>query len=296
MNLRTLLLCVACAWSLAPASAADVEAIGKLFGNLKGLSGKVSPEEERAFGREASATLLGAEPALADPAAQRYVNRIGLWVALQSERPDLAWRFAVLDDPDVNAFAAPGGYVFVTKGLLELLDSEAELAGVLSHEVTHVVRKHHLNALTKDKRMSALTGLASDKIGGDDPRKREMAAKVLTGVKTLYARGLDKADEYQADREGVVIAARAGYDAGGLVGVVQKLDALDPGAAGVLLLFKTHPLPADRLALLDDVFSTGALDALSGVEGRERYRSALRSILAPPAPVVAPTGKPKPKR
>jgi predicted Zn-dependent protease len=258
----------------------NVDSIGKLFGGLKGLSGKISPEEERAFGREAAATLLGAEPALADPAVQRYVNRVGLWVALQSERPELAWRFAVLDDPDVNAFAAPGGYVFVTKGLLQLLESEAELAGVLSHEVAHVVRKHHLNALTKDKRMSAFTGLASDKVGGNDPRKREMAAKLLTGVKTLYSRGLDKQDEIQADRDGVVIAARAGYDPSGLVSVVQKLDALDPGAAGVALLFKTHPLPADRLAVLDDVFSTGALDVLAGVEGRERYRQTLRSLLA----------------
>ena len=263
-----------------PAGQPNIESIGKLFGGLKGLSGKVSPEEERAFGREAAATLLGAEPTLADPAVQRYVNRVGLWVALQSERPELAWRFAVLDDPDVNAFAAPGGYVFVTKGLLQLLETESELAGALGHEVAHVVRKHHLNALTKDKRMSALTGLASDKIGGDDPRKREMAAKVLTGVKTLYSRGLDKKDEVQADRDGVVIAARAGYDPSGLVGVVQKLDSLDPGAAGVALLFKTHPLPADRLAVLDDLFSTGVLDAFAGVEGRERYRHALRSLAA----------------
>lgn len=264
----------------AAAGQPNIESIGKLFGGLKGLSGKISPEEERAFGREAAATLLGAEPALVDPAVQRYVNRIGLWVALQSERPELAWRFAVLDDPDVNAFAAPGGYVFVTKGLLQLLESESELAGALGHEIAHVVRKHHLSALTKDKRMSALTGLASDRIGGDDPRKREMAAKVLTGVKTLYSRGLDKKDEIQADRDGVVIAARAGYDPSGLVGVVQKLDALDPGAAGVALLFKTHPLPADRLAVLDDLFSTGQLDAFAGVEGRERYQQVLRSLIA----------------
>lgn len=284
MKRRALVLLVAAALCAGNALAApNADSIGKLFGGLKGLSGKVTPEEERAFGREAAATLLGAEPALADAAVQRYVNRVGLWVALQTDRPELAWRFAVLDDGDVNAFAAPGGYVFVTKGLLQMLESEAELAGVLGHEVAHVVRKHHLNALTKDKRMSALTGLASDKIGGDDPRKREMTAKLLTGVKTLYSRGLDKTDEFQADRNGVVNAARAGYDPGGLVGVVQKLDALDPGASGVALLFKTHPLPADRLAVLDDLFATGELDRLEGVEGRERYRNVLRSILAKPA-------------
>ena len=277
-----LVLALAAFAASAPAAAApNLDSVGKLFGGLKGLSGKISPEEERAFGREAAATLLGAEPALANPAVQRYVNRVGLWVALQSERPELAWRFAVLDDGDVNAFAAPGGYVFVTRGLLQLLDSEAELAGALGHEVAHVVRKHHLNALTKDNRMSALTGLASDQVGGNDPRRREMAAKLLSGVKTLYSRGLDKQDEFQADRNGAVIAARAGYDPSGLVAVVQKLDTLDPGTAGVALLFKTHPLPTDRLGVLDDLFSTGELDRLSGVEGRERYRAALRKLLAP---------------
>lgn len=281
MNPRASVLALCCA-AFAASAQPNIDSIGKLFGGLKGLSGKISPEEERAYGKEAAATLLGAEPVLADPVVQRYVNRVGLWVALQSERPELAWRFAVLDDDDVNAFAAPGGYVFVTKGLLKLMESEAELAGTLGHEVSHVVGKHHLHALTKDKRMSALTGLASDKIGGDDPRKREMAAKVLSGVKTLYTRGLDKGDEFAADRNGLVLAARSGYDPNGLVGVVQKLDALDPGAAGVALLFKTHPLPSDRLAVLDDVFSTGAFDGLQGIEGRERYRASLKSILAPP--------------
>lgn len=273
---------------VAASAAPDLGSIGKLFGDLKGISGKISPEEEREYGREAAATLLGAEPALADPSVQRYVNQVGLWVALQSERPELAWRFAVLDDGDVNAFAAPGGYVFVTKGLLLLLDNEAELAAVLGHEASHVVGKHHLHALTKDKRMSALTGLASQKIGGDDPRKREMAAKVLAGVKTLYARGLDKQDEFAADRNGVILAARAGYDPNALVAVVQKLDSLDAGSPGVALLFKTHPLPSDRLAQLDDMFGTGALDGLQGAEGRERYRNAMKPLAPPPAAPAAP--------
>jgi predicted Zn-dependent protease len=279
-----LLVLLSCALlATGAASAADVGQIGKLFGDLKGLSGKVSPEEELEYGREAAATLLGAEPALVDAGVNRYVNRVGLWVALQSERPELAWRFAVLDDEDVNAFAAPGGFVFVTKGLLLMLDNEAELAAVLGHEVSHVVAKHHLNALTKDKRMGALAGLASKKIGGDDPRKRELAAKVLAGVKTLYARGLDKKDEFSADRDGLVLAVRAGYDPSGLVAVVQKLDSLDAGSPGLALLLKTHPLPAERLAALDDIFGTGVLDGARGVEGRERFRRELKAF-APATP------------
>lgn len=253
--------------------------IGAQFDKLKGLTGKISPAEERAMGREAAATLLGAGPALADAAVQRYVNRVGLWVALQSERPNLSWRFAVLDDEDVNAFAAPGGYVFVTKGLLLSLGSEAELAGALGHEVAHVVRKHHLKALTKDKRVEAVSGAALSGLAKDDPKRQEQVTKLVQGVKTLYARGLDKQDELNADRVGIVYAARAGYDPSGMVGVLQKLDAQDPGTSRMALLLKTHPAPAERLAALDGVFGTGKLDPVRGLEGAERYREALVSLV-----------------
>lgn len=280
-GLRRLLL--ACALVAAPAALAGVpgglDQIGAQFDQLKSLTGKISPAEERAMGREAAATLLGAEPVLPDAAVQRYVNRVGLWVALQSERPNLQWRFAVLDDADVNAFAAPGGYVFVTKGLLLTLGSEAELAGALGHEVAHVVRKHHLKALTKDKRIEAVSGAALSSLSKDDPKRQEQVAKLVQGVKTLYARGLDKQDELNADRVGIVYAARAGYDPSGMVGVLQKLDAQDPGTTRMALLLKTHPAPAERLAALDGVFDTGKLDPLRGIEGAERYREALASLV-----------------
>jgi hypothetical protein len=89
---------------------------------------------------------VGSKPLHADVALQRYVNRLGRWISLQGSRPNLPWNFAVLDDPGFNAFAAPGGYVFVTRGLVERVD-EAELAGILAHEITHVNRRHHLQAL-----------------------------------------------------------------------------------------------------------------------------------------------------
>lgn len=261
------------------AAPAGLDQIGAQFDQLKGLTGKISPAEERALGREAAATLLGAEPVLIDAVVQRYVNRVGLWVALQSERPNLSWRFAVLDDEDVNAFAAPGGFVFVTKGLLLTLGSEAELAGALGHEVAHVVRKHHLKALTKDKRIEAVSGAALSGLAADDPKRQQQVAKLVQGVKTLYARGLDKQDELNADRVGIVYAARAGYDPSGMVGVLQKLDAQDSGTTRMALLLKTHPAPAERLAALDGVFGTGKLDPLRGLEGAERYREALASLV-----------------
>jgi len=210
-------------------------------------------DEERQMGQDVAATLLGATRTLNDPAVQQYVNRVGLWVALQGSRPNLPWRFAVLDNPNVNAFATPGGYVFITRGLLERMNSEAELAGALAHEIAHVEKRHHLNALKKDARMRLLGRASSTALSkaGTESADLERLSTVAGMAKGLYSRGLDKADEYEADRVGAVLAARAGYDPYGLAQVLQTLDAVNPEASQFALLFKTHPRPADRLAQLD---------------------------------------------
>src|SRR5690606_16704874 len=111
-------------------------------------------------GNEAAAVLRGAAPELNDPTLQAYVNRVGSWGAQHRQRPALPWRFAVLDDADINAFAAPGGYVFITKGMLARLTSEAELAAVLGHEIAHVTEEHHLDAIRKQAR-TKLLGMAA---------------------------------------------------------------------------------------------------------------------------------------
>ncbi|HWP94605.1 MAG TPA: M48 family metalloprotease [Gammaproteobacteria bacterium] len=256
---------------------------GRALENLKLLKDAVKDtdvEEERAIGHDAAATLLGATRLVEDRELQHYVNRVGMWLALQSDRPELAWRFAVLDNDNINAFAAPGGYVFVTKGLLVNLNNEAELAGVLAHEIAHVVKKHHLKALKKDagiKLLGNLTQQALERKGHDTER----LAAVAKGVKVLYARGLDKQDEYEADRLGVVLAARAGYDPYGLPAVLQMLDSLDPGSGRLALLFKTHPKPADRLARLDELMA-GRLDAFADrPHGTERFIDAVSRLARP---------------
>ena len=109
----------------------------------------MSEAEEITLGSGIASNMLGAAPLWQDKKAQRYVNQVGQWLAAQTERPDLPWHFGVLDDAEFNAFAAPGGYVFISRGLLQSMRSEAELAGVLAHEIAHVVRKHHLNAIKK---------------------------------------------------------------------------------------------------------------------------------------------------
>ena len=250
LNLVALCLLAACV----PAAAFDFGSIdwkkaAETVKKVQKANADINEPQEITLGEGIASNLLGAAPLLDNPPVQEYVNRVGRWLTLQTERPDLPWQFGVLDDADVNAFSAPGGYVFITKGLLAQMNSEAELAGVLAHEISHVLRKHHLQAIKKGARTELLADLANDAIrnNGKDPR----LTKLVSAGTEVYARGLDKQDEYEADRMGVVIAARAGYDPYGLPAVLQTLQAINPTDSSVALMFKTHPAIADRLSLLD---------------------------------------------
>jgi beta-barrel assembly-enhancing protease len=224
--------------------------INKLLDTAKGVvkaTHEINEPEEIAIGHDVAARLLGAAPLMNDPRVQRYVNNVGRWLASQSERPNLPWRFGVMDAPQINAFAVPGGTIFITRGLLEKMNSEAELAGVLSHEIVHVVRKHHLKAIQK----GALTQLSADAAGAALNNVNAQARSKLIAFSTeMYSRGLDKGDEFEADRLGVVIAARGGYDAYGLPAVLQTLQGMNAKDSAVALMFKTHPAPGERLDTL----------------------------------------------
>jgi predicted Zn-dependent protease len=205
-------------------------------------------EEEIALGRQITGNLLGAAPLVKDEALQKYVNQVGRWVASQGERPELPWHFGVIESEDINAFAAPGGWVIITKGLYRKLGNEAQLAGVLGHEIGHVVRKHHLKVLQKSQLLNIGADLLNKKLGKGD----QTVEKVIGSGAEVLARGLDKNAEYEADRIGVALAARAGYDAYGLPEVLQTISAVGNNESSVALLFKTHPHPDDRLSRLGD--------------------------------------------
>lgn len=254
----------------------DLSQLGDIGTTLNQAFVPADANEEKEIGNEAAAVLLGAAPVLNDPTLQAYVNRVGSWVAQHSDRPDLPWRFAVLDDADINAFAAPGGYVFITKGMLARLTSEAELAAVLGHEIAHVTEKHHLDAIRKQARTKLLgmaATVAMEKKGHDS----EQVAALVNGAKTIYGKGLDRRDEYEADRLGVVLAARAGYDPYALPAVLQTLDRINPQSSELGLLFKTHPAPADRLAELDSAMR-GQLDQLGGATVENRFRTQMARL------------------
>lgn len=254
----------------------DLEKAVKVVQKVQKANADISEPQEIDLGGGIASNLLGAAPLWDNPPVQRYVNRVGRWLALQTERPDLPWQFGVLDDDDVNAFAAPGGYVFITKGLLARMSNEAELAGVLAHEISHVLRRHHLQALKKGARSELMSDLANDAIKsqGGDPR----LSKLVSAGTEIYARGLDKQDEYEADRMGVVIAARAGYDPYGLPAVLQTLQSINPNDSNLALMFKTHPALGDRLSLLDGLMSESLADREGQPDLAARFVSVLSGV------------------
>ena len=166
----------------------------------------------------------------------------------------------MLDDPGFNAFAAPGGYVFVTRGLVDRVD-EAELAGILAHEITHVIEKHHLKALAAKARAGLATQLLGSQLRGN--LAGAVSSQMLSLGRDLYSSGLDQSDEFEADRQGVALSARAGFDPYGLPSVLQQLRTATPDDPLFTLTLGTHPPPQQRLERLE-VAMGSRLDAWSG--------------------------------
>lgn len=281
MSWRTWICASALAAAAGLATAASFD-IGRILGAGKDLAtaaGGMDEKEEIAVGREVAGRMLGAAPLVADPGLQAYVNRVGRWVASQTERPDLPWHFGVIDSPAINAFAAPGGYVLITRGLYEILDSEAQLAGVLGHEIGHIVQRHHVTVMQKSAAISAGAQIAQTR-----DRSAIVSNLIGTGAE-VFARGLDKSAEFEADRMGVVLAARAGYSPYGLVEVLHKLSARGAEDASLALLFKTHPHPGERLSEIGQALAprAGTLPA-----GREPAIRAVSADAPPPAARRAP--------
>ena len=262
--MRNALVAAGLTLSLGAAHASDLgDALKKAIDQGTQQPGSFSQQEEVAIGRQIAGNLLGASPLVKDRQLQKYVNNVGRWVASQSNRPDLEWHFGVIESNDVNAFAAPGGYIFVTRGLYRLLGSEADLAGVLGHEIGHVVEKHHLRILQQSRLLDLGARLLARETGENGRIKN-----LIGSGAEVVARALDKNAEFEADRIAVVLAARAGYDAWGLPEVLQQIGRFARDDGSVALLFKTHPHPDERLdrlgAAMNERFDKARGQALAG--------------------------------
>lgn len=245
--------------SLVQKSGGLLGSLGSTIGSLLGKAKTAAPKpeqdqtaEELALGPEIAGRVLGARPLWNEPSAQQRVNIIGRWVASQTSRPDLPWTFGVIDTPEVNAFAAPGGYVLVTRGLYELLGDDSEVAAVLGHEISHCVERDQYNVIHKQE--VATLG------------KQTLAEEVHTsgGAVQTYARNyveqngavvmmtsLDRRAEFRADEAAEIYLARSGMNPMALYSVLQKMAALGEKSAALAALYKTHPPIDARLDRID---------------------------------------------
>jgi predicted Zn-dependent protease len=205
----------------------------------------MSESQEIALGQQMDGEVREQMGVYNDPQLQRYIEQVGLRLARASERPNLPWHFTVVDVPAVNAFALPGGYIYITRGILPYLDNEAQLAGVLGHEVGHVTARHSAQQYTK----ATSAGIGLTLLSIFVPQSRPYGELAESGLGLLFLKyGRD--DERQADGLGVQYAAKNGWDPKGVAGMLQTLARLDEASGsskGVPNWLSTHPAPADRV-------------------------------------------------
>lgn len=259
MRIRAGVLLAAALAFQAQAASFDLGRVLSIVPDLAQTAG-ISEQDEIAVGREIAGRVLGAAPLVADDALQAYVNRVGRWIAQHSERPNLPWRFGVIESPNINAFAAPGGAVLVTRGLFDLLQNESQLAGVLAHEIGHIVKRHHVQVMQKQAALSAGAKLVQGQ------SRNELVGRLVGNGAEVFARSLDKSAEFEADRMGVVLAARAGYTPYGLVEVLQQIGRRAGSDSSLALLFKTHPHPDERIERLGEAMAPSVASLPNGAE------------------------------
>ncbi|MFP4113519.1 MAG: M48 family metalloprotease [Spirochaetota bacterium] len=250
-----------------------------------------TPEQEHYVGRSVAATILRDYPAYDDNRATVYVNRVGQALALASERPQLylGYTFMILDTDEINAFATPGGHIFITRGMLALTASEDELAAVLAHEIAHVAMRHGLGSIRTSRVITAVQdGMFEALDTVTDDRLQEVTAifgdATADVVDTLVTRGYSGSTEREADGAAVDILRRVGYDPYALIRVLENMDAAQEaqyeGSQQPRGFSKTHPRPQSRVSDLesDELRDVEPGGRIRGAVARERYRSALGGI------------------
>lgn len=209
----------------------------------------ISEQQELAMGAEYHEQVLASMPRLEDEAIQQYVASLGQRLAAASERPSLPWTFVVLDDSSVNAFAIPGGHIYITRGILTHFNSEAELASVLGHEIGHVTGRHSVEQMSKQQLLSIGLGVGSVV----SPEFAQFGDLAQLGAGLLVLR-FSRQDELEADRLGLRYMTGVDYDADEMSKVFQTLGRVSDAASGGQRLpnwLATHPNPADRFTRIE---------------------------------------------
>lgn len=234
-------------------SSSDQQALLKTGKALRSGFQDLTEEEEYYVGRAVSALILSRYEIYRNSALTTYVNRVGNAAAVYSDRPETfaGYHFLVLDTDEVNALAAPGGFIFITRGLLKRCRNEEMLGCILAHEVGHVAARHGLQSIKKSRLLDAFKIMGEHLSDKYTPEQLGQLTQVFENAladitEKLIERGYDRKYEYEADKLGVDFAVRTGYDPNGMGDFLQTM-VDTPGGEGAVGWFKTHPSAADRL-------------------------------------------------
>jgi predicted Zn-dependent protease len=244
----------------------------------------ISTQQEVQMGQEEAAQINQQLPLVTDPEANRYINLLGDQIATKTSRGDLDWRFYIVDSREVNAFAVPGGFVYVNRGLIERTDNMSELGGVLGHEIGHVVLRHTVKQM--EKAQGANIGVTLACVLTNVCNSQVAQAGINIAGTALFAK-FSRQDEAQADQQAVINTVRAGIDPHGVVTMFQKLIAERRSGSGgaVAGFFATHPGEEDRIAATQAEINRLPAASLRGLTTNttnyNSFRARIRSLPAP---------------
>lgn len=240
----------------------------------------VSESQEIQMGQQYDSQVVASIGLYPNPSLQAYVQGVGTKLAATSERPNLTWTFRIVDDPAVNAFAIPGGFVYVTRGILAHMTTEAELATVMGHEIGHVTARHTAHQMSREQ--LATLGLAIGSIASSQVAKYAGVANQALGVLFLK---FSRDNENQADELGVRYSSRGNYDSREMVNVMQMLDKIEAHSGGRLPEWlATHPNPGNRIEHITAVLAQTKTDFAGATVNRDGYVRRLDGIIFGPNP------------
>ena len=263
------------------------------FGGIERLKGRadqvrkiadinIGERDERAIGEAVSAKLVDRFGIYQDEAVARYVTLVGTVLAQGSTRPGLDWKFVVLDTEGVNAYAAPGGLIHITRGALGLIKSEAELAGVLGHEIGHITARHTVRAIQKSKAID----VGTDEIGAQGGLAGPLINRFADmSYDMVFNNKFNRDDENESDKVGITLANRVGYSPAGMTHFLNHISERNAGATEPNGLFASHPQTKERLDRLARTIETDKLTASALVQ--PRYGSTITFEATPVTEIAA---------
>jgi len=235
-----------------------------------GVYSEADIEKEILFGREVAAIILADRKLNPDSQLNRYLNLVGQSIVRHTNRPELEYFFAVVDSPEINAYAMPGGYIFVTSAALDMMQNEAELAAVLAHEIAHVSDRHIVKALDIRADDESMTAIVSKMVGSTAETANVVFYQAVDhALALLFSKGLTVEEEFEADLQGLYLTAFAGYDPTAYPRFLKRISSVVENRRGVLS--NTHPPFSERINRLEKIIETEGFSELGNYKNEKRF-------------------------